>query len=583
MGRTKPFGIIWIIILALSSWAAAQTAFKPECAAWDQMIRSISRNVRKIPTASATCTRSKDCTRFACKFLMLRKDIIFDIKLFPCTTPAQMRLLVLSNTDNVYFEQTVMNGNTYPIPGLTYNIFPGMRLQISVQVHFRKLAAGLEIGLRMKFSGPTPLITFQYPIFPDFIIPVRECTTAVIPAQVHCTKMNSTVTSLTLPRAHTCAMATGCGGISCSGTIFSVPSVRSGNIPYNISLVMDGCDSPLSYTVAISTAVGSWQYKFFRSKDIIVDMIFPQRTAFVKMAMKPDLNLETMTTSFIVRSCINRMSCFDIGLLNQVAIPIPPCNSVAPTGSSPAAPGSTPHQDECLIWRNVETELIQSAGPGYGITSCTTIENCSGYNCTGEFEGHNYTIVTVLKHCRDPVVLHMRVSSTTDRFFWQKSITHNENITVAGSSGMLGFHIHLLKLSPKQVLVGVFAQVGLPGLSPLNVPLIQDQIMPVRQCPGITNGIPGQGANGRGTGNNAGGGQGGGRPRRPGGRPTKSPVQNMRMRAGASVGIGLSIGVGIAALMATVMIYVYYRQFPTQDRIILVHRSPAPPTTTRTL
>nr|XP_054775283.1 LOW QUALITY PROTEIN: uncharacterized protein LOC129283537 [Lytechinus pictus] len=582
MWTTKSLGIIWIIILAFTSWTVAQTAFQPECAAWDRMIRSITKNVRKIPTARAQCSRSKDCTRFACKFLMLRKDIIFDIKLFPCTTPAQMRLLVLSNTDNVYFEQTVMNGNTYPIPGLTYNIFPGMRLQISVQVHFKKLAAGLKIGLRLKFSGPTPLITFQYPIFPDFIIPVRECTTAETPALIHCRKMNSTVTSLTLPRAHTCTMATGCGGLACSGAVVSAPSVQ--NIPYNISVELDGCDSPLSYTVAISTALGSWQYKFFRSKDIIVDMIFPQRTAFVKLSMKPDLNLETMTTSLILRSCVDRLPCFDTGLLNQVAIPIPPCNSVAPTGSSPTM-GSTPQQDECLIWRNVETELIQSAGPGYGITSCTTIENCSGYNCTGEFEGHNYTIVTVLKHCRDPAVLHMIVSSVTDRFFWQKSITHNENITVAGknqgSSGMLGFHIHLLKLTPKQVLVGVFAQVGLPGLSPLNVPLIQDQIMPVKQCPSVTNGIPGQGTNGRGTGTH-GRGHGGGRARRPGGRPTKSPVQNMRMRAGASVGIGLSIGVGIAALMATVMIYIYYKQFPSQDRIILVHRA-APPTTARTL
>ncbi|XP_071502400.1 uncharacterized protein [Diadema antillarum] len=587
--KTSPISFATCVFVGIClCWLspAAEARFKPECVAWDQLIRTISRNARAIPTASAKCSRSADCTRFACKFLMLRKDIIFDVKLLPCATPAQMRLLVLSNTDNVYFEQTVMHGNTYPVPGLTYNLFPGMRLQISVQVHFKKVTAGLEIGLRLKFSGPTPLITFSYPIFPDYVIPVRDCTAAVTPTQMHCAQMNKTITGLTLPQSHLCTMVKGCGGFNCNGLIPSGQSSTANPIKYGVSLVMNGCDSPLSYSLGIRSASGSWQYKFFRSKEVFVNLTFPHQTVLhANLIMTPDINLETMTTSLALRSCAGREPCLNTTILDQTEVPIPPCSSTVPTGSTPTV-ATTPQADECQVWKRVENELIQSAGPGYGITSCTTIENCSGYDCTGEFEGHNYTIVTVLRHCANPVVLSMTVRSKTDRFFWKKAVTHNDNITVAGRAkgthGMLGFHIHLLKLSARQVLIGVYAKVGLPGLSPLSVPLIKDQIMPVSRCR-----VPpwrGPGGGGRAGGNNGrGGANERGRPDHPNKpRPTKSPVQNMKSRTGVSVGIGLTIGIGIASLVAAVMIYVYYKQFPSPDRVILVHRT-APPTTARTL
>ncbi|XP_022083135.1 uncharacterized protein LOC110975195 [Acanthaster planci] len=493
-----------IILLGLYSGsrqhiAYAQQALEPQCSSLDGLIDHIVQSMNSMPGTATICAKIPGCTGIRCSLNILGQNIGISLRMYPCATPAQMRLRIFIPSSGINFSQMITHGTTISLPGVSlnstgfqYSPLPGIRIQAQIAVNFKKVPEGLKLGLWFQARGFGTGI--NWPIVPDYIIMFPPCTPGMPgtppPPQSQCGRMEALIARVPPPPGFTCAVFPDCLGFHCFGSINAVILTYA----VNVSLTINHCDVPVSYTVAV-TNPGSpllWQHRFYHNATVPVVANFPGRTN-VKLQVLMQHSKAYIETSIKVIVCLDVIGCFDISFMSNEQVPVPPCTTNAPVpimeylNPDPVLEYTTP---ECLAWQRVENSLKAMNVPGLRVSYCyIEAPMCNHIMCTADYNGQrppatstSYSIYAEVKHCTQPMMLLVSVRGLNNDFVMEQRISADTNVSLNKNGVLLNIHFRELNGA---IQLSAAVLIPLPGTAPpVNLPLIKDQLIPLPNCAG---------------------------------------------------------------------------------------------------
>ncbi|XP_038076410.1 uncharacterized protein LOC119744525 isoform X2 [Patiria miniata] len=496
--------LLWLVMLlglysgSRQHIADAQQTVDPQCSSLDGLIDHIVRSMHSMPATAVICAKMPGCTGVRCSLNILGQNIGISLRMYPCATPAQMRLRIFIPSSGINFSQMITHGTTISLPGFQYSPLPGIRVQAQMAVNFKKVPEGLKLGLWFQARGFGTGIS--WPIVPDYVIVFPPCTAGLAPTppppQSQCGKMEALISSIPPPPGFTCAVFPDCLGLHCFGSINAVILTYA----VNVSLTINHCDVPVSYTVAL-TNPGSpllWQHTFYYNATVPVVANFPGRTN-VNLQVLMQHKKGYIDTTIKVIVCLDVIGCFDISFMNNERVPVPACitNAPVPLMAHAHVDPSLQHETpECLGWQRVENSLKAINVPGLRVSFCyIEAPVCNHIMCTAEYNGQrppatstSYSIYVEVKHCTQPLTMLVSVRGLNNNFVMEDSVSANKNVTLNQHGVLLNVHFKELR-NAIQLSVGVLIPMGYAA--PLAVPLIRNQFIPLPKCGANDPAVPG--------------------------------------------------------------------------------------------
>ncbi|XP_071788046.1 uncharacterized protein [Asterias amurensis] len=483
--------IVGVYLTAVIPVSDSQPAAEPHCVALDNLIDHILRSMRSMTAATVICAKIPGCTGIRCSFSILGQSIGMSLRMYPCATPAQMRIRIFIPSSGINFSQMITHGTTIALPGFQYSPFPGIKVRAQAAVHFDKVPEGLRIGILFQARGFGTGI--NWPVLPDYTVTFPPCSTAIPvtepPPTSQCGKMDVLLAGVATPPGFTCTVYPDCLGFHCFGSINAVILTYS----VNISLTINNCNEPVSYTIAL-TNPGSpliWQHTFFQSDTVPVIASFPGRTkANLTVFMRHFIPEGYIETSIKVTICIGVIACFDLPFMSAQRVPIAPCT----TGTGPlplleyilTEPNPIINTPACQSWKRVENSLKTMGIPGLTFPYCyIEAPLCNHIMCTVNYQSlqanNTYSIYAEVKHCAQPMHMMVSIQGINTAFFIEQSISIDKNVTLNQNGVILTAdfrrHGEAIMLS----VAVIIPNIG-PATGPLNLPLITNQIIDLPIC-----------------------------------------------------------------------------------------------------
>ncbi|KAJ8036331.1 hypothetical protein HOLleu_20274 [Holothuria leucospilota] len=311
----------------------------------------------------------------------------------------------------------------------------------------------------------------------NYVIPFAPCVT---PEELVCQAMEDLADSVTPPTS--CSMMTTCDGISCLQRYpFSYGSPPTTFlVDLNTDLIVDSCGEVSMILTARSKQLNlDWTRTFTESDSISVDQdltLGVKMVVAVTMQYMPD-SYNILTTIGYIMTQANGVTTTEY-ILQNAEVCIPVCDPELPPGEPTTM---IPIPGKCASWENIKNALEFSLEGGYSISECVTLSGCRGFECLAMYERDRYHVIIEEFHCQDPT--YITVSITGAREHYSQTFTHNETVPISFAED-IKISVHLVKVSPSMIFIGVTILFPLSSDRFVQVPLVSDQLLRVTPCSG---------------------------------------------------------------------------------------------------